>query len=115
MAMRVALDVVDALGWRSSVKNIGGENIYKHPIGGPLKYMNLEHVSPTEEELDSTRVADYGTWTAVRSLMSDELYDVVGEEMFDRMVRMHKRLVNFHALGAGIVKRLRPFGNTRPR
>ncbi len=97
----LALDVVDALGWRSSVKNISGENIYKHPIGGPLKYMNLEHVSPAEEELDSTRrAADYGAWTTDFDHYGNRRisYDVVGEEMFDRMVRMHKLLlVNFHA------------------
>ena len=97
----LALDVVDALGWRSSVKNISGENIYKHPIGGPLKYMNLEHVSPAEEELDSTRrAADYGAWTTDFDHYGNRRisYDVVGEEMFDRMVRMHELLlVNFHA------------------
>ena len=97
----LALDVVDALGWRSSVKNISGENIYKHPIGGPLTYMNLEHVSPAEEELDSTRrAADYGAWTTDFDHYGNRRisYDVVGEEMFDRMVQMHKLLlVNFHA------------------
>jgi len=94
----MSLRVLDAMG---SNANISGENIYKHPIGGALKYMNLEHVSPAEEEFDSTRRAvDYGAWTTDFDHYGNRRisYDAVGEAVFNRMVQMHKLLlVNFHA------------------
>ena len=92
----LSLDVVDAL--HSRRMDITGDNIYKHPLNGPLRFMNLEHASPTlvdvgQHELGTTTDFDhYGNRRIA--------YDIVGVEAFERMVKIHASgllMVNFHA------------------
>ena len=91
------LDVVDAIGSRKT--NISGENVYKHPLSGPMKYMNIQHAAPVNAEtLDDA--FEYGTTTDYDHYGNKRIaFDIAGLDMFEHMVRVHHGLllVNFHA------------------
>jgi len=90
------MEVVDAVGTRTF--DISNENVYKHPINGPLKWMGIEHVaqSPTK-----SREEDYGVSTDFDHYGNKRIaYEIIGADMFERMIKIHQSgvlLVNFHA------------------
>lgn len=93
----LALDVVDAL--HSTRIDISGENIYKHPMTGALRYMNLEHAAASDGVRDSGSY-EFGSTTDFDRYGHRRIsYDIVGVDAFERIVQIHTGvlLVNFHA------------------
>ena len=92
----LSMSVTDVLGARDF--NISGENVYKHPMHGPLKWMGIEHAAPT---VVASREHEYGVSTDFDHYGNKQIsYEIVGEDVFERMVGVHKNgalLVNFHA------------------
>jgi thiol-disulfide isomerase/thioredoxin len=89
------LDAYDAMGSRRY--DLSADALYKHPLGGALKYMHLEHASPAKasevREIDENTDFQYYSNRKVT-------YDVVGQEMFERLVKVHQNgllMVNFYA------------------
>ena len=92
----LSVTVTDALGARAF--NISGENLYKHPMNGPLKWMGIEHAAPS---VVASRQEQYGVSTDFDHYGRKQIsYEIIGEDMFERMVSVHQAgalLVNFHA------------------
>lgn len=93
----LALDVVDAL--HSTRIDIADENIYKHPMTGALRYMNLEHAAASDSE-GGLGSYELGSTTDFELYGHRRIsYEIVGIEAFERLIKIHTGvlLVNFHA------------------